>query len=70
MTPKGEPVREDDDDYGDEFLEEDALTFVRENVGPVTSPYIMPYVNKLRFLDTNAVYERTVIYLRLAIPQC
>ena len=41
-TPKREPVREDDDDYDDEFLEEDAKKFGRENVGSVTSPYLMP----------------------------
>ena len=31
-TPKRQPVREDDDDYYDEFLEENAKKFGRENV--------------------------------------
>jgi len=53
-TPKREPVRDDeDDDYDDEFLEEDAKKFGRESVGSVPSPYLMPYVYKRRFLDTQ-----------------
>jgi len=53
-TPKIESVQEDnDDDYEDEFLEEDAKSFGRENVGPVGSPYLMPYVYKRQFLDTQ-----------------
>jgi len=52
-TPKREPVREADDDDDDGFLEEDAKTFGRENVGSVASPYLMPYVYKRRFLDTQ-----------------
>ena len=55
-TPKRESVREDndtDDDYGDEFLEEDAKRFGIENVGPVGSPYLMPYVYKRLLLDTQ-----------------
>jgi hypothetical protein len=53
-TPKRETVREDnDDDYDDEFLEEDAQRIGRENVGSVASPYLMPYVYKRRFLDTQ-----------------
>jgi hypothetical protein len=51
-TSKCEPVREDDDD-DDGFLEEDAKRFGRENVGSVASPYLMPYVYKRRFLDTQ-----------------
>ena len=43
-TPKREPVREhnnnDDDDY-DEFLEEDAKVFGKENIGPVAIPYAL-----------------------------
>ena len=51
-TPKREHVREeDDDDYDVEFLEEDARRFGKANVGPVASPYLMPYVYKRRFLD-------------------
>jgi len=53
-TPKREPLREDDDaDYNDEFLEEDAKRFGRENVGPVAGTFPMPYVYKQRFLDTQ-----------------
>jgi len=41
-TPKHEPLREDDDDDDNgndvEFLEEDAKSFGRENVGSVASP--------------------------------
>ena len=71
-TPKRDPVREDNDydDYDDEFLEEDAKRFVRENVVPVAGSYIMPYVYKRRFLDTQYGIRRTVIHLRLAIPRC
>jgi len=51
---KREPVREDnDDDYEDEFLNEDAKSIGRANVGPLTSPYLMPYVYKRRVLDTQ-----------------
>ena len=53
-TPKSEPVRQDDDDDDDDgFLEEDAKRFGRDNVGSVASPYLMPYVYKRRFLDTQ-----------------
>ena len=54
-TPKREPVREDKDDDDDEygFLEEEAKRFGKENVGTVASPYLMPYVYKRRFLDTQ-----------------
>ena len=46
-TPKRELVREVNDDdndeyYDDEFLDEDAKSFGREDVGPVGSPYLMP----------------------------
>ena len=44
---------DDEDDYDDEFLEEDAKTFGREKVSSVASPYLMPYVYKRRFLDTT-----------------
>ena len=47
-NPKQEPARDDDD-----FLEEEAKTYGRENVGSVASPYIMPYIYKRRFLDTQ-----------------
>ena len=49
-TPKHETVREYGD-YEDEFLEEDAKTFVRENLGSLARPNLMPYVYKRRFLD-------------------
>ena len=51
--PKRESFREDDDDDDDGFLEEDAKRFGRENVGSVASPYLMPYVYKRRFHDTQ-----------------
>ena len=53
-TPKHEHVPEDKDDdhYNNEFLEEDAKMFGRENVGPVGSPYLVSYVYNWRFLDT------------------
>ena len=47
------PKVDGDDDYDDEFPEEDAKTFGRENVGSVASPYLMPYVYKRRFCDTQ-----------------
>jgi len=45
----------DDDDYdeGDNFVEDEAREYDRDNVGPVASPYLMPYVYKRRFLDTQ-----------------
>ena len=46
-------MRDDDDDYDDNFLEESPKMFGTENVGSVDSPYIMPYVYKRRFLDTQ-----------------
>ena len=54
-SPKFEPVREDvdDDDYDDEFLEEDANKFGTENEDSVDTPYLMPYVYKTRFIDTE-----------------
>jgi len=54
---KQDLVEEDDeyeeDDYDDNFFEDEALDYGRENVGPVASPYLMPYVYKRRFLDTQ-----------------
>jgi len=50
-------VKEDDgeDDYDDDdnFEEDEAREYGRENFGPVASPYLMPYVYKRRFLDTQ-----------------
>jgi len=55
--PKQERVKDDDDedDYNDDnnFVEEEAREYGGENVGPVASPYLMPYVYKRRFLDTQ-----------------
>jgi len=55
--PKQERVEDDDaeDDYNDDdnFVEDEARDYGRENVGPVASPYLMPYVYKRRFLDTQ-----------------
>jgi len=52
--PKGERVEDDDDDYDeDNFVEDEAREYGTENFGPVASPYVMPYVYKRRFLDTQ-----------------
>jgi len=73
-TPKREPVRVDDaadgDDYDDEFLEEDAKWFGRENIGPVPSPLPNALCLRESFSTHNTLYVRKVICLRLAIPRC
>jgi len=51
-TPKREPGRHVGDD-DDEFLDEDAKRFGRENVGSIARPYLMPYVYKKRFLEAQ-----------------
>jgi len=51
--PKQERVDDDEDDYDDNFVEDEARAYGRENVGPVASPYLMLYVYKWRFLDTQ-----------------
>ena len=55
--PKKERVEDEDDEdsYNDDdnFVEDEAREYGRENVGPVASPYLMPYVYKRRFLDTQ-----------------
>ena len=55
--PKHERVEDvdDEDDYNedDNFVEDEAREYGRENVGPVASPYLMIYVYKRRFLDTQ-----------------
>jgi len=46
----------DDDDDGDydDFVEGDTRAFSRgENVGLITSPYILPYLSNRRHLDTR-----------------
>jgi len=42
-----------DDDDDDVFVEDDARAFGKENVGPVASPYILPYLYNRRYLDTQ-----------------
>ena len=57
--PKEDRVEENDDDEEDDydddggFVEDEAREYGRENVGPVASPYLMPYVYKGRFLHTQ-----------------
>jgi len=55
--PKEERVENDDDnDENDDdhnFVEDEAREYGRENFGPVASPYLMPYVYKRRFPDTQ-----------------
>ena len=54
---KYEPLKQErvyDDDYDDDnIIEDEPLAYGRENVGPVASPYLMPYVYKRCFLDTQ-----------------
>ena len=63
-----ERVEEDDDDDEDDYDEDDNLVedeareYGRENVGPVASPYLMPYVYKGHFSTRNMASVRTVIY--------
>jgi len=55
--PKHEHVEDydDEDDYieDDNFVEDEAREYGSENVGPVARPYLMPYVHKRRFLNTQ-----------------
>jgi len=55
--PKQERVEDDDDEddcnEDDSFVEDEAREYGRQNVGPVASPYLMPYLYKRRFLDTQ-----------------
>jgi len=44
---------EDDCDEDDNFVMDEARAYSSENVGPVDSPYLMPYVYKRRFFDTQ-----------------
>jgi len=41
----------DDDD--DDFVEEDARAFGKDNVNPTASPYILPYLYKRLYVDTQ-----------------
>ena len=58
-SSKEDRVEDDDDDDDDEyddddnFVEDEAREYGSENVGPVASVYLMPYVYKRRFLDTQ-----------------
>jgi len=55
-TPKSsfaEIGDDNDDDDDNVFVEEDAQAFGRENVGPIASPYIVPYLYNRRYLDTQ-----------------
>jgi len=47
--------KDDDDEYDvdDNFVEDEARDYGRENIGHVASPYLMFYVYKGRFLDTK-----------------
>jgi len=58
-------VEEDDDEYDDydNFVEDEAREYGRENVGPVASPYLMPYVYKTRFVDTQYGVRKDLICL-------
>jgi len=44
--PKQEDDENDDDDYNEDvnFVEGQARSYRRENIGPLASPYLMPYV--------------------------
>jgi len=48
-------VDDGEDDYDDDynFVEDEAREYGRENVGPVANPYLMPYVYRRHFLDTQ-----------------
>ena len=52
---RGEDDYDGEEDYDDDdiVVEDEAREFGRENVGPVASPYLKPYVYKVRFLDTQ-----------------
>ena len=54
-TPKSSFAEISDDDGDDDnvFVEDDAQAFGRENVGPIASPYIVPYLYNRRYLDTQ-----------------
>jgi len=55
--PKQDRVDDDDDenDSNDDnnFVEDEAREYGRENFGPGASPYLMSYVYKRRFVDTQ-----------------
>jgi len=59
FTHEQERVEEDDDDDEDDydeddnFVENEVREYGRENISPVASPYLMPYVYEGRILDTQ-----------------
>ena len=64
--PKKERVEDDDDDEDDydeddNFIQDEARAYGRENVGPVACPYLMPYVYKRIFSTRNMASLKTVI---------
>ena len=62
---------DDDDEYDDDdnFVEVVAREYRRENVGPVASPYLMPYFYKRRFHDTKyGVRKDGDIYMKGDFP--
>ena len=52
-SPFPEPEDDDDDEDDGDFFVEDIHNFGRENVGPIASPYIVPYFYNRRFLHTQ-----------------
>ena len=58
----GDDVDDEYDDYGN-FVENEAWEYGKENVGPVASPYPMPYFYKRLFSTRNMAAVRTVICL-------
>ena len=56
-TPKSSfaEISNDDDDDDDDnvFVEEDAQAFGREDIGPIASLYIVPYLYNSRYFDTQ-----------------
>jgi len=58
--PFPEPEDDDYDEVDNDFSEEDLQTFGRENVGPIASPYIVPYFYNRRFLGTQYGVRKVV----------
>ena len=61
---------DDGDDDDDVFVEEDAQAFRRENVGPVATPYILPYLYIRRYLDNQYGIRKDGDSFKMAITQC
>jgi len=67
-NPKHEPTRDYDYDYDEDFLEEDAKKFSRNNVGIVVSIHLMPFVYKRRsLLKHYGIHKERDIY-KLPMP--